>query len=549
MAQQQMQRGNAMQDYVTVAERIEKFYREHAQGRIITHILEHDSERGFILMRAEVYRNADDAQPAATGHAYEYRDAGFVQKTSYIEVCECVPIDTEILTLNGWKTYDELSVGELVMSYDISQDEMVWTPVQKKSFYPNQPIVRLHNPKGFEVFCTPNHTWAVEYKVAQKRKCYIYRKLRPTNELKKVDGIIGSAPMMIGFMETTPKQAALMGWAITDGWFSRPTANQFRIGIGQSKPNNIQIIRSLVSEMAHSEHTYPAYTRTFPSGRTYDCRESVHWQLASQASRDLLAAFNISHESDLPKVVPQLSFEARAAMLEAMMLGDGTEIGRFGCKNRPWVMDVFAMLCALQGHVALKRQFSSVGEVPLQTIKRTQRIWASSLQQDDAGQADVWCPTVEHGTWVARFSNGVTVLTGNTSAVGRALALCGFEVKRGIASREEMEKQTRHAQNFREKVVTAVKEAGPAKAEKPALEPATAPTAKAERMATDIQKDEILDLLEVVRPNQRPAQKQLLIELTGKQSREELTYQDAIQLIEKLKAESEQAAIEDDPLI
>jgi hypothetical protein len=226
MAQQQTQRGNPMQDYVTVAERIEKFYREHEQGRIITHILEHDSERGFILMRAEVYRTADDAQPAATGHAYEYRDAGFVQKTSYIEVCE-------------------------------------------------------------------------------------------------------------------------------------------------------------------------------------------------------------------------------------------------------------------------------------------------------------------------------------TSAVGRALALCGFEVKRGIASREEMEKQTRHAQNFRDKVVTAVKEAAPAPArqEKPATEAATTPAAKSERMATDIQKDEILDLLEIVRPNQRPAQKQLLIELTGKQSREELTYQDAIQLIENLKTESQQAAIEDDPLI
>src|SRR5436190_8706160 len=81
-------KGNPMQDYVTVAERIEKFYDRFPDGRIVTHIIEHDSERGFILMRAEVYRRPDDAQPSATGHAYEYRDAGFVQKTSYIEVCE-----------------------------------------------------------------------------------------------------------------------------------------------------------------------------------------------------------------------------------------------------------------------------------------------------------------------------------------------------------------------------------------------------------------------------------------------------------------------------
>ncbi|HKQ04216.1 MAG TPA: hypothetical protein VJ464_03730 [Blastocatellia bacterium] len=78
----------AFQDYVTVAERIEKFYERYPEGRLITHIVEHDAERGFILMRAEVYRNADDALPAATGHAYELKTEGYVQRTSYIEVCE-----------------------------------------------------------------------------------------------------------------------------------------------------------------------------------------------------------------------------------------------------------------------------------------------------------------------------------------------------------------------------------------------------------------------------------------------------------------------------
>jgi hypothetical protein len=81
-------RNNPIQDYITVAERIEKFYERYPEGRVITHIVEHDAERGFILMRAEVYRNADDALPAATGHAYELKTEGYVQRTSYIEVCE-----------------------------------------------------------------------------------------------------------------------------------------------------------------------------------------------------------------------------------------------------------------------------------------------------------------------------------------------------------------------------------------------------------------------------------------------------------------------------
>ena len=88
MPQQAPARGNPIQDYVTVAERIERFYERYPEGRLITHIVEHDAERGFILMRAEVYRNPEDTLPAATGHAYELKSEGYVQRTSYIEVCE-----------------------------------------------------------------------------------------------------------------------------------------------------------------------------------------------------------------------------------------------------------------------------------------------------------------------------------------------------------------------------------------------------------------------------------------------------------------------------
>jgi pyruvate/2-oxoglutarate dehydrogenase complex dihydrolipoamide acyltransferase (E2) component len=75
-------------EYITVSERIEKFYAKFPQGRIITTILEHSAETGFILIRAEVYREPDDALPSATGHAYELKSAGHVQAGSYVEVCE-----------------------------------------------------------------------------------------------------------------------------------------------------------------------------------------------------------------------------------------------------------------------------------------------------------------------------------------------------------------------------------------------------------------------------------------------------------------------------
>lgn len=100
MSRQTPQRNDRFEDYVPVAERIEKFYERYPEGRIMTQIIEHDRESGFVLIRAEVYRAAEDTIPAATGHAYEYKDAGYVQRNSYIEVAETSAVGRSLAFLN-----------------------------------------------------------------------------------------------------------------------------------------------------------------------------------------------------------------------------------------------------------------------------------------------------------------------------------------------------------------------------------------------------------------------------------------------------------------
>jgi len=108
------QRNTPIQDYITVAERIEKFYERYAEGRIITNIIEHDPERGFILMRADVYRNAEDTLPTSTGHAYELKSEGYVQRTSYIEVCETSSVG-RALALAGFEVRRGIASREEMM--------------------------------------------------------------------------------------------------------------------------------------------------------------------------------------------------------------------------------------------------------------------------------------------------------------------------------------------------------------------------------------------------------------------------------------------------
>ena len=56
---------------------------------------------------------------------------------------ECVPLDSEILTRDGFKTYDAVQVGEAVLAYDVTTDRCVWTPLLEVSAYGEAALVEL----------------------------------------------------------------------------------------------------------------------------------------------------------------------------------------------------------------------------------------------------------------------------------------------------------------------------------------------------------------------------------------------------------------------
>jgi hypothetical protein len=132
-------------EYITVSERIEKFYAKFPQGRIITTIIEHSAETGFILIRAEVYREPDDALPAATGHAYELKSAGHVQAGSYVEVCETSSVG-RALALLGFEVRRGVASREEVIRGAKKQQAAASMPAQTQSPAPPTTTERAAAP-------------------------------------------------------------------------------------------------------------------------------------------------------------------------------------------------------------------------------------------------------------------------------------------------------------------------------------------------------------------------------------------------------------------
>lgn len=78
------------QDYSTVDERLRLFWSENPDGRISSETIEINGEIGATrwVVRAEVYRDATQSEPTATGYAFEVDGTGMANQSSALENCE-----------------------------------------------------------------------------------------------------------------------------------------------------------------------------------------------------------------------------------------------------------------------------------------------------------------------------------------------------------------------------------------------------------------------------------------------------------------------------
>lgn len=345
--------------------------------------------------------------------------------------CECVPLDSEILTRRGFKRHDEVRIGEEVLAYDATNNRSEWVPLENVTTYPSAPVATFATARGgFSFRCTPNHSWAVETNTRAGRQLVEAQAVKTHHHLRIAAAAEG------GDHPLSPDLAAVLGWVMCDGTIRR-VGNNLRLVIYQSKVDRVPEIRELLARagLAYQEGVGEATVRTFPGGATHDCLPQHSFRLTTAASKSLFDDAGIEGPADMPRLVGRLSADARREMLKAMMAADGTANGTFGKKRKPGVMEAWQILCTLEGVALGKMGTSSVGEVPVQRMLSYDYVAGNNLTLTPDGEEPVWCPTTKHGTWVMRQGGRITI-TGNTKAKRRAtLSLAGL----GLLTEEETE--------------------------------------------------------------------------------------------------------------
>ena len=110
-----------LNDYVQVNERVMKFWQDHKEGRINTEIIRW--EDGVIVMKAVVFANCTDAEPNATGNAYEKEESSHINKTSALENCETSAIG-RALAVMGYEIKKSIASREEVSNAVEQQNKL-----------------------------------------------------------------------------------------------------------------------------------------------------------------------------------------------------------------------------------------------------------------------------------------------------------------------------------------------------------------------------------------------------------------------------------------
>jgi len=305
----------------------------------------------------------------------------------------CVPEYATILTKMGWKHYSELQIGEDVLTVNPDTLTTSWEPLEKLAVFDYDDELVVIPAKGKGIEFTPNHRWLT----INKRNGCIPSIKKGYQLTDGYDMIPRALPH--NFPEEsilTEREAAILGWACTDGYIRHNNNRKSELFIYQS-------VTKFVSDILEATGT-----KAYPRSRTTDPNNMVI--RVSQVDSDKILSI-CPNWNYLPEVVSKLSMDAAESMWDAMFKAEGnSDNGWMRFKQNPGpVKQAFEMLSVLLGKAITSGSntvYMTQNGKPYQS-KEARRMFTKHYK------GKVWCPVTPSGTWFMNC-NGSILPTGNT---------------------------------------------------------------------------------------------------------------------------------------
>ncbi len=349
--------------------------------------------------------------------------AKYAKKGNFVNYC--VDGATLALTKSGWKTHQQMTTDDEILSYSLETQQLVWSKVLEvfRSDYSN--TMHKLSTQGLDALVTPNHKFVS-----------MERGLIPVEDIICNEHIVlMGQPVADGRIIYSDNVVELVGWCITEGYYSTNSKKRHSIQISQKQGAKANQIRQLLQSLAipHKEYLNNQGIVLFNCTGTWISK---------------------IHQTIAPSRVPACEFlldliqTQRLLLIKTMVAGDGwirPSGGMSYVQKSPEHIDAFLMLCTLAGQtvsvtpmtyktpISRKNPCGGVSDVlsvniysEPKTTCRAEWIDFHGGKQAAGGRRNnkpnlpteqytgqIWCPRTEYGTFVARRGKYIYV-TGNT---------------------------------------------------------------------------------------------------------------------------------------
>ena len=346
----------------------------------------------------------------------------------------CVDETTEILTMRGWLSYQQLQIGELVLTLN-DKGLAEWQPCQRiNTFLGTHEMVHIQL-RGHDSLTTPNHRWLVGYTGSipsqpKARKILGYRFVTTETMTKPNEFVLCGAPVLNlpSVSVYSDGLVELIGWYWTEGSDQEKGSGVLITQNAGPKADRIRNaatavfgVPSLTAQMRNSHDPAPRWSDWKPISKQPTCGRFGFNSRAGRLLRELAPDKVMTPQFLCALTHPQLEL-----LIDASVQADGHQrirhkrvdyLCREVVQKRKDRLDALQMACQLAGLQTRLAYFRSRNIWTLQIFER-KRIWLGQRPQLKQRRmisyvGTVWCPTTPNGTWLAR-RNGTVYFTGNS---------------------------------------------------------------------------------------------------------------------------------------
>lgn len=365
---------------------------------------------------------------------------GFVQSMRTLPIIGnpffCRSEDTEILTNNGWKKYNEIVSGDMAMSYNLDGKLFEWQLIEDVHIFDVNNIDMYHiKSRSLDIIASEEHDMVVARreniecgKVNGIRKRalgeFIPQKMKMKELIKTtIPSIVVGAENGFVFKKTktvSDEIVELVGWFVAEGayLYKKVDGSFSSFSVSQAKPTGVARIKDLIKKLKIKCNIQIRKKESVKMAN-YDCY-TFNFHSGLKKKLDLYA----------PKKQLTLDFlniltKKQALLLyDILILADGTPYkggNDVFYQNQNETMNSFQILTLMIGRSCTdygtkgRRENHSVG-----SNKGLYRQIKRNMPKKIKYTGKIWCPQVANNkTWVAR-RNGRIDVTGNSFSYGMA---------------------------------------------------------------------------------------------------------------------------------